>query len=160
MIRPVRDQVDGKQEEYSALAVVDCTGSPDLVDHASRDSTDLNVLMRRFIQYGTAQPLQGRPLQYGFQDTEFDLQAGLEAKRDLRDAYAALPAHVRARYPSPEAFATAALQGELNLDDPDPKRRAGDQPRDRRSSDKTAAEAAAFSAAVEAAVAKRSAAGK
>lgn len=158
MIGPVRTQVDGQQEQVSALTVIDCSGSPDLVDHAARDSSDLNVLMRRFVQYGTAQPLQSRPVQFGEQDLDFDLQAGLDAKRELRDAYLALPDHVRQRYPSPEAFATAALQGELNLDDPNARRRSSDQPRDRRSSDKTAAEAARFDRAVEAAVAKRSAA--
>lgn len=48
--------------------VVDCTGDPDIVDHASRDSSDLNVLMKRFIQYGTAAPMSGRTPQFGEQD--------------------------------------------------------------------------------------------
>lgn len=143
------------RDDLSSVPIVgvDCTGDPDIVDHASADSADLNVLMRRFIQYGTAAPVSGRTPQFGEQDLDFDLAAGLEAKRAVRDAYLSLPDFAKERYGSPDAFLAACADGSVDLSDPNPKRRASDVSRDRRASDKESADAVRFKEAIAAAVA-------
>lgn len=77
--------------------------------------SDVNTVLRRFGAGG----FEVRPVVYGTQDTDLDLQTVYAAVAVAEDAWAKLPKHLRSRYPGwPEVMA-AMDKGEATLVDPD-----------------------------------------
>lgn len=115
MQKAERTQVDGKQPDYSERSGLDCSGSVDRARQEFKDEADTNKLLAR---YGVGLPL--KPVVYGEQDFQLDLQKALEAVQVAKQAYRDLAPEIRRDYPSWQRLLMALENGKLSLDPPKP----------------------------------------
>lgn len=112
--RPVeRHQADGAQEEYSELTGLDSSNLPDLARQEWKTDADINNLMDRFLRTGA---LNQRPVNYGEQDYNTDLQQALQAIQEAKFTHSTLPEEVRNKYPTWQAMLNAVESGQLRKD--------------------------------------------
>lgn len=149
---------DQSDEDFGLVPpVLDCSGDPLITRQEERDLADINRVFQKY--RATGQLPTGREGFSGDVDYDIDRLTAINAVREFQEGYERLSPELRKRYPTVRSLVDAVNEGTFDMSPVDPKRRAEDAPRDRRSSDKAAAEAARFDRAVEAAAAKRSAAG-
>lgn len=101
-----------KWSDESALA---CDASEDKARQEFAEEADVNVILRRFGAGG----FEMRPVQYGVQDTDLDLQTVYAAAAVAQDGWLKLPEHLRRRYPGWPELLAAVDRGEASLVDPD-----------------------------------------
>lgn len=102
-------------EEWSLESSLRCDPKEDKARQEFRDAADVNVILRKF---GTA-GFEPRPVRYGVQDMDADLQQHFEAARSLQEGWLRLPESLRRRYPSWDELLDAVQRGEASLVDPD-----------------------------------------
>lgn len=98
--KPVqRTQDDEMQDEYSHASGLDskAEGLPDTTVQEYKDDNNPNRVLRQF----GAIP-NNRPLVYGEQDFNVNLQSAYHAIREAREAYSRLPQKIRDVYPLDE----------------------------------------------------------
>lgn len=113
----MRSQAAGYLEvsQWSDDAAVRCDPAEDKARQEFKDESDVNVLLRRFGAGG----FEARPVVYGTQDFDTDLQTVYAAAAVAQDGWLKLPEHVRRRYPGWPELLAAVDRGEAVLVDPD-----------------------------------------
>lgn len=104
-----------KYQEWSDLAVIDCPPGEDRTRQEFAEDADVNVILRRFGAGG----FEVRPVTYGVQDMNLDLQGVYESVRIAEEAWGKLPPHLQSRYTSWEPLLAALERGDATLVDPD-----------------------------------------
>lgn len=112
-----RTQADSVEDfaRYSDEAVVVCTAEEDRTRQEFAAEADINVILRRFGAGG----FEPRPVRFGVQDFNDDLQGVMIAAREAQDAFERLPEKLRRRYPSWNELLPALETGEATLVDKD-----------------------------------------
>lgn len=128
-----RTQIDGRQNEFSAAAALDCAvdGNVDTARQEHLAETDINRLMKR---YGVGSPLAGAagPPQYTTTDYDIDLQQAMGAISIAQRTWNRLPASLKEHYPDWQSLLNGVYTGSLKIDlaglapephakDPEPK---------------------------------------
>lgn len=113
VIKAIRTQADGRQEEFSDAARLDCSieGNTDMARQEFKDDADINKLLARF---GINTPTRTNP-QFGEVDFTADLQGALSAIADARTAHANLPPEVKKDFPTWQRLLNALERGEIRL---------------------------------------------
>lgn len=113
----MRTQADSVEQfaEYSDEAAISFDPREDRARQEFKDEADVNVILRR----AGAGGFEPRPVQYGVQDFDWDLQGLYESAQVAAEAWAKLPERLRARYESWEELLPALERGEATLVDPD-----------------------------------------
>lgn len=110
-----RQQDDNQQELYSRATDFDVTKygkeGESLTRQEMKDDADVNLMLSRYGVTGT-----GRQPVFGEVDFNLDLQTAMHAIRDAQDAYARVPAELKAKYPTWQALLNALDSGTLVLD--------------------------------------------
>lgn len=116
-MRAMRSQGDSVAEfaKWSDEAALECDAAEDRTRQEFAEESDVNVILRRFGAGG----FEMRPVHYGVQDTDLDLQAVYTAAAVSEDAWAKLPGHLRKRYSGWPELLAAMERGEAVLVDPD-----------------------------------------
>lgn len=109
MHRAIRSQIDDKQELYSALTALNCTGDPGQTRQEFAQEADVNYQLARF---GVGTQLRGPGM---FTETRYDLdlQSAIHAIEDARAAHSRLPADLQEKYPTYQSMLSAIDRGEL-----------------------------------------------
>lgn len=121
MVAPLklRTHVDAsdpvKVQEWSDETAISCPPEEDKARQEFKDEADVNVILRRFGAGG----FEPRPVVYGIQDTELDLQSVYLAAEEAQAGWLKLPEHLRRRYPGWPELLAAVDRGEASLVDPD-----------------------------------------
>nr|QJB18809.1 MAG: internal scaffolding protein [Microvirus sp.] len=112
-----RTQADTEKQflGYSDEAVVVCDPSEDRARQEFKDECDVNVILRRFGAGG----FEARPVVYGIQDTDLDLQGVYLAAEAAEAGWLRLPEKLRRRYPGWPELLAAVDRGEASLVDSD-----------------------------------------
>lgn len=112
-----RSQADSlaKFEEWSDEAGISFPVEEDRTRQEFAEESDVNNILRRFGAGG----FEMRPVMYGTQDTDADLQTVYMAASVAQDAWAKLPEPLRKRYPGWPELLVAMEAGEASLVDPD-----------------------------------------
>lgn len=125
MVRAERTQVDGLQDEYSALSALNCSedlpdGKPneDRARQEFKKETDINEILRRF---GVGDESNLRQGTFGEIDYNLDLQQALSSIDQAKSAYREMPNELQRRYPTWQRFLNAIERGELTLHATDPQ---------------------------------------
>lgn len=116
-MRTVRSQADSPEEmaSWSDESGLACPPGEDRTRQEFKDEADVNVILRR-VGAGGFEP---RPMVYGVQDTDADLQTIYAAAAVAQDGWLKLPEHLRRRYPGWPELLAAVDRGEASLVDPD-----------------------------------------
>lgn len=102
-------------QEWSDESATVCPAEEDRTRQEFASDCDVNVILRRYAAGG----FEPRPVVYGVQDTDLDLDGVYAAAREAEAAWQRLPASLRRRYPGwPEVLA-AVERGEAVLADSD-----------------------------------------
>lgn len=99
---------------WSDESALTCDVSEDKARQEFKEDADVNVILRRFGAGG----FEMRPVQYGTQDMDADLQTVYAAAAVAQDGWLKLPEHVRRRYPGWPELLAAVDRGEAVLVDP------------------------------------------
>lgn len=102
-------------EAWSDEAAIRFPVEEDRTRQEFAEETDVNVILRRFGAGG----FESRPVSYGVQDMNLDLQGVYESVRFADEAWEKLPAHLRKKYPAWPELLDAMERGEATLVDPD-----------------------------------------
>lgn len=90
-----------------------CPVEEDKARQEFKDEADVNVILRRFGAGG----FEVRPVRYGVQDMDADLQSVYRAAELAQEGWLRLPEHVRRRYPGWPELLDAVDRGEAVLVD-------------------------------------------
>lgn len=113
----MRTQADLPEDfaRYSDESALRCSPSEDRTRQEFKEECDVNVILRR-VGAGGFEP---RPVSYGLQNTDDELQGVFAAAVAARDAWLRLPASLRRRYPGWDELLSAVERGEAVLVDSD-----------------------------------------
>jgi len=113
----VRSQADSAEqfEQYSDEAGISFPIGEDKTRQEFAEECDVNVILRRFGAGG----FEGRPVVYGVQDLDLDLQGVYTAVEVAEEAWERLPERLRKRYRAWPELLGAMERGEASLVDPD-----------------------------------------
>lgn len=103
--------------EWSDEAAIACDPREDKTRQEFAAEADINTLLRRFGAGG----MEMRPVVYGIQDTDLELQQVYAAVEVSENAWARLPENLRARYSDWSELLAAVERGEAQLKDPEGK---------------------------------------
>lgn len=112
ILRAIRTQVDGLNEQYSYETALDCSIYPDMARQEFKDESDPNKVLAR---YGVGGIPQRQP-EYSAIDYDMDLQQSLESIREAERAIAKLPPELRTKYSSWEQLLDGAFNGQFKTD--------------------------------------------
>lgn len=104
-----------EMEQWSDDAAISFPESEDRARQEFKDESDVNVILRRFGAGG----FEPRPVVYGVQDFDDDLQGVYIAAAEAQAGWNRLPEHLRKRYPGWPELLAAVDAGEASLVDPD-----------------------------------------
>lgn len=102
-------------EKWSDETAIVCDPSEDRARQEFKEESDVNVILRRFGAGG----FEARPVVYGVQDLDLDLQGVYMAAEAASAGWQRLPEAVRRRYPSWVELMAAVDAGEAVLADSD-----------------------------------------
>lgn len=120
----VRTQHDGKQQEYSDAAGIDCEAGPEPKTRQEfKSEVDVNTILKRFGVGALAQ----RPgqLQYGEMDYDLDLQQGIAALKAAESAFRRLPKEMQELYGKPSEMLDAIQSNQFAQDWKDVQKEKG-----------------------------------
>lgn len=100
---------------WSDEAATVCPPEEDRTRQEFKEEADINVILRR----AGAGGFEARPVSYGVQDLDLDLQGVYAAVEVAQEAWERLPGRLRKRYPSWAELLPALERGEAALVDPD-----------------------------------------
>lgn len=101
--------------EWSDEAAISFPVGEDRARQEFAEESDVNVILRRFGAGG----FQVRPVQYGIQDLDLDLQSVYDSASVASEAWEKLPERLRNRYAGWPELIQAVEAGEASLRDPD-----------------------------------------
>lgn len=110
----IRTQQDGQGDRVSEETGTIFDPDDNRARQEFRDDADINKLLAR---HGVTAVLNQREGVYGEVNYDLDLQGAYTAQREASDAYGALPAEVREKYPTWEDVLAAANRGEVVMKD-------------------------------------------
>lgn len=102
-------------QEWSDEAALECDEKEDKTRQEFASECDVNVILRRFGAGG----FEVRPVQYGVQDTDLELQELYASAAELDSAWTRLPARLKGRYRNWSELVGAIQRGEASLVDKD-----------------------------------------
>lgn len=113
----MRTQVQAETmfQEWSDDSAMSFPAGEDRARQEFKDETDVNVILRRFGAGG----FEVRPVQYGIQETDLELQTVYAAAAVAEDGWLKLPEHVRKRYSGWPELLSAVEAGQAVLVDKD-----------------------------------------
>lgn len=128
----------------SPAPVVDCSCLPDLCEQHHKDSLSVEKVLQQYAANGVLPPKH--PAIFGEADYSETFHDAFDNMRHMEERFKLLPQRIRERFKTPQAVLSAVARGEL-VQAPDGgltlkgdfislKKRASDQPRDRRAVDK------------------------
>lgn len=106
---------DSEKAAWSDEAAISFDPVEDRARQEFKDESDINVILRK----ANAGGFEPRPVQYGVQDFDWDLQGLYESQRIAAEAWQRLPEGLRARYKGWEELLPALERGDVTLADPD-----------------------------------------
>lgn len=102
-------------DRWTDETAIACPPEEDKARQEFAEDADVNVILRRFGAGG----FQPRPVVYGVQDTDDELQDVYTAVAEAEAGWLKLPEHLRKRYPGWPELIQAMERGEATLVDPD-----------------------------------------
>lgn len=102
-----------KVREWSDESAIRCPPGEDKARQEFKEEADVNVILRKFGAGG----FEPRPVVYGSQDFDLDLQSVYSAAEEAQAGWLRLPEHLRRRYPGWPELLAAVDRGEASLVD-------------------------------------------
>lgn len=134
-----RHQNDGLQDEASAAASIDFTGTDSLVRAEFKEESDINNILTR---YGV-NPQNLRQMTYGAEvDERLDLQTALFAIEQAKSITGYVPDELRSKYNDWRAILNGAESGEYQYDLDQLEKRKAEEKLRKETEEKDAAELA------------------